>query len=99
MVLIISDGRVFSKTLCTVFKEYDIWVGELKNGTYKFELKTNKNFSIRMAELQQTAGKKVKKVNIKSAKKIKITKDTYFSFLMKYKNINITNICFQGNSN
>ena len=96
--------KIGNKNYASVFNKVNAWgvttkLPKLKNGTYKFELKLNKNFSIRTAELQQTAGKKVKNVNIKNAKKIKITKDAYFSFLMKYKNINITNICFQGNSN
>ena len=68
----------------------------LKNGTYNFALKANKNFSVKTAKMQQTIGKKVKNVNIKNAKKIKITDSAYFTFMMKYKNMDIANICFQG---
>ena len=59
----------------------------LKNGTYKFALKPNKNFTINTAKLQQTYGNTARNVNIKNAKKVKITKDAYFMFMMKYKKI------------
>lgn len=68
----------------------------LKNGTYKFALKPNKNFTINTAKLQQTYGNTARNVNIKNAKKVKITKDAYFMFMMKYKNMDIVNVCFQG---
>lgn len=69
---------------------------KLKNGTYKFSLKTNKNFSIKTAKLQQTSGNTTKTVSIKNATKVKITKDAYFSFMLKYKNLDIANVCFQN---
>ena len=89
------------KNYASFFNKVNRWgvaldMPQFENGNYKFELKTNKNFSIKTAELQQTDGEKVKNVNIKNAKEIKITDDAYFSFTMKYKNMDITNICFQG---
>lgn len=93
--------KIGNKNYASAFNKVNSWgvaskMPKLKNGTYKFKLKPNKNFSVKTAKLQQTAGKTVKNVNIKNAKKIKITKDAYFSFMMKYKNMEITNICFQG---
>ena len=39
----------------------------LKNGTYKFALKPNKNFTINTAKLQQTYGNTARNVNIKNS--------------------------------
>ena len=93
--------KIGNKNYAAVFNKVNIWgatlkMPTLKNGNYKFELKANKNFSIKTAKFQQTVGKKIKNVNVKNAKKIKMTKDAYFTFTMKYKNMDITNICFQG---
>lgn len=93
--------KIGNKNYASVFNKVNIWgatlkMPTLKNGNYKFELKANKNFSIKTAKFQQTVGKKIKNVNVKNAKKIKMTKDAYFTFTMKYKNLDITNICFQG---
>ena len=93
--------KIGKKNYAYVFNKVNMYGGtdkmpELKNGTYNFEVKPNKNFSIKSAKFQQTVGKKVKNVNIKNAKKIKITDSAYFEFLMKYKNMDITNLDFQG---
>ena len=42
----------------------------LKNGTYKFALKPNKNFTINTAKLQQTYGNTARNVNIKNIAKL-----------------------------
>lgn len=93
--------KIGNKNYASAFKKVNMYgatlkIPTLKNGNYKFELKPNKNFSITTAKLQQTSGNTTKVVNIKNAKKIKITKDAYFMFTMKYKNMDIANICFQG---
>lgn len=93
--------KIGKKNYAYVFNKIHMWgialkMPTLKNGTYNFALKANKNFSIKSARFQQTVGKKVKVVNIKNAKKIKITDSAYFMFMMKYKNLDITNVCFQG---
>ena len=93
--------KIGNKNYASVYNKVNMYgatlrMPTLKNGTYKFALKPNKNFTINTAKLQQTYGNTARNVNIKNAKKVKITKDAYFMFMMKYKNMDIVNVCFQG---
>ena len=93
--------KIGNKNYASVYNKVNMYgatlrMPTLKNGTYKFALKPNKNFTINTAKLQQTYGNTARNVNIKNAKIVKITKDAYFMFMMKYKNMDIVNVCFQG---
>lgn len=93
--------KIGNKNYASVYNKVNMYgatlkMPTLKKGTYKFGLKTNKNFTIKTARFQQTVGNNVKVVNVKNAKKIKITDSAYFMFMVKYKNMDIANVCFQG---